>query len=694
MKKIFFILFLNLLFNFGFANSILNDSKNEKKILELVITLLQKTHYNPVKIGDKFSKNVYREYLYTLDKNKIYFLQSDIDEFEKYELNIDDQILKNDLTFFYLTYDRLIKRMKESKEIYTEISNGRVDIMTNEIINLNFEDCKFSKDKNGISKKWLNQFKHAIIEEILANEKSENYQSLTLDQAEALARKKLVNFLNDGGDNYENVKRVFLFNIFINSIINQFDNHSEYIASKYKNKFEYEMSGKIVGIGVKLEIVNGFIAIKEIAYGGPAWKSKKVDVGDQILKIQEEKGDLIDVVGYDQQDFVKLVKGKIGTTIKVTMKKEDGSIVVVPMKRAIVEIDDSYIKSAIATKNGKKFAIIDIPIFYKDFEDESARDAAKDFEKEIEYLKKENVAGLIIDLRDNGGGSVDMSLQIASIFLGNNPIVQLKNADQSIQILSNKEGKILWDKPLVLLTNNNSASASELFAAAIQDYKRGVILGDKQTYGKGTTQNTLNLNDFNPRKDEFDYGVLKTTIQKYYRINGESTQLNGVNSDVVVPTKFLLTGVGEKYRTNILPYDKIESIPFKPFESISNFEEVIKSSKNRILSNNNFKVDVEIENSLFKNKNENFIINFDTYKSKMQKFDQDIEKLKNSLVFENFCEFKSTMAENTLFKKSPSLETKRNQWHETMAKDIFINEALNILFEIKTKLKLEAFNGK
>lgn len=686
MKKIIFILFFNLIINFGFSNHILNDSKNEKKILELVLTTLQRTHYNPVKIDDKFSKNVYKEYLYRLDKTKIYLLQSDIDEFSKFELIIDDQILKNDLTFFYLTYDRVIKRMKESKEIYMEIGAGRVDIMTNETVNLNFEDCKYSKDGKSISKKWLNQFKESILKEILQNEKLENSEILSLEQAEAKARKKLLNDLNNGLDNYENVNRLYIFNIFINSIINQFDNHSEYIPSKYKAAFEAEMSGKIIGIGVKLETINGFLSIKEIAYGGPVWKSKKVDVGDLILKIQEEKGELVNVVGYDQQDFVKQIKGKIGTLIKLTIKKEDGSIVVVSMKRAVVELYDSYVKSAIAIKNDKKYGVIDIPIFYKDFDDESARDAAKDVEKEIENLKKENVEGIVIDLRDNGGGSLDMCLQIASFFLGNNPIAQIRNADKSIQILSNKEGKILWDKPIVLLTNSESASASEIFAAAIQDYKRGIILGGKQTYGKGTTQNTLNLNDFNPRKDEFDFGILKTTIQKCYRVNGQSTQLNGVNSDIIVPDKFLMKEFGEKHRSNILPWDKIASIPLKSFVNITNFDEVIKSSKTRILRNKNFNIATEIEKSISENKEKNIIINFDVYKLKTVRAENEVKKLKKLLLFENFPEFKSTATEYLLFKKLPSLETKRMQWHETMSKDIYINEALNILIDIKTKL--------
>ena len=685
MYKHFLTLVSILYLNLGFSYNNINDSKNEKKILELVLSILQKSHYVPVKIDDKFSKNVFKEYIYTIDKQKIYLLQSDIDEFSKYELIIDDQILKNDLTFFYLTYDRVIKRMKESKEIYTEICKGRIDIMTNEVINANFEDCKYSKDKKGISKKWLNQLKINILQEIYNNEKLENYEALTFDQAESKARKKANDHLNNNQDNYENLNRVYFFNFFINAIINQFDNHSEYIPSKYKAKFEAEMSGKIIGLGVQLEIINGFIAIKQIAYGGPAWKSKKVDVGDLILKVQEEKGNLIDIVGYSQQDFIKLIKGKVGSLIKVTIKKEDGSIVVVSMKRAVIEINDSYVKSAIAIKNNKKYGVIDIPVFYKDFEDESARDAAKDVEKEIENLKKENIEGIVIDLRDNGGGSLEMSVQIASYFLGNNPIVQVKNADNSIQVLSNNDTKALWDKPLVLLTNNDSASATEVFAAAIQDYKRGIIIGSSQTYGKGTTQNTINLNDFNPKKDESDFGILKTTIQQYYRINGESTQLNGVNSDLVVPDKFVHYEYGEKNRSHILPWDKIETISFKIFENSINFDSIIKSSKNRILFDKNFKLAVEIENFKFKSRDKSILINLDKFRIDQKNKENEQLRIINSRDFTNFSEFKSTNIEMQLFKKSLSLEEKRKQWHQTLSKDIYINEALNVLSEIKTK---------
>lgn len=686
MKRISKLTILFLLSFISLSNASDNkiSAKTEKKILELIITLLEKTHYSPINIDNKFSKKMYKEYLYSLDKQKVYFLQSDIDEFSAYELKIDDQIKKNDLTFFYLTYDRVIKRMKESKEIYTDILRGRIDVMTNELINTDFEDCKYSNDKTGIAKKWLNQFKASMLGEILEIEKKDNTKAKSFEETEREARENALAFLNGKLDNYQNVNRVYFFNIFINSIINQFDNHSEYIPAFFKGKFDVAMSGKIIGIGVKFIYNNGFIAIEQLAYGGPAWKSKKIDAGDLILKIQEENKEIIDVVGYTQEDLLKLVRGKAETILKVTVKKEDGTIKEVSMKRAVIEIEDSYVKSSVAIKNGKKYGVINIPIFYKDFEDENARDAAKDVEKEIENLKKDNVEGIVIDLRNNGGGSLDMSLQIAGYFLGNTPIIQVKNSEKSINILSDLNAKIIWDKPLVLLVNNDSASATEVFAAAIQDYKRGIIIGSAQTFGKGTTQNTVDLNGYNIKKDEDDFGILQTTIQKYYRVNGGSTQLTGVQSDIVVRDRFWNKNYGEKSRDNILIWDKIDAIPFKTFDNITNSSKVINDSKIRIESDKNFNLLAEFQDVKLKTENKTVLINLDKYREKIKIHRANQEAILNLLDYSKLSNFKSTTSESLLFKKLPTLEEKRKQWNQALSKDFYVNEALNVLSEIRT----------
>ncbi len=682
MKNYFKITLLLFSFSvFGFMPKKPINQNTEKKILDLVISVLQKTHFNPVKIDDNFSKAVFKEYVYLLDKDKIHFLQSDINEFSKYETKIDDQIKKNDLTFFYLTYDRLVKRMKESKEIYTNISKARFELFTNEIFKSN--KFKYSLNEKEKKKNWLIFLKSLVIQFVVNNE--QEFTKFKIEESEKKGREIAFNNIDSSDFNFENVSRTYFFDFFINAIVNQFDNHSKYITGNKRNNLELETTGKIVGIGIQLEDRNSFIGIKQLAYGGPAWKSKKIEAGDIILKIQDEKQDEVDVVGYDQEDIVKLIKGKVGSIVKLTLKKEDGTIIVVSIKRAVIEINDSYVKSAIAIKNNKKYGVIDIPIFYKDFDDKDARDAAKDVEKEIENLKKENVEGIVIDLRDNSGGSLDMSLQVAGYFLGDKPIVQVKNADKSIQILSTKEAKIIWDKPLVLMTNNDSASATEVFAAAIQDYKRGIILGSSQTFGKGTTQNTVDLNSYNPKKDEADFGILKTTIQKYYRINGGSTQLIGVKSDIVMPDKFWHYLYGEKNKKNILSWDKIETIAFKPIDNIINFNDVVNSSKLRIVNGKNFKLALEFEDFKFKSRDKSILINLDKYRIEQKNKENEQLRIINSRDFNNFSEFNATKAESLLFKKLPSLEEKRKQWHETLSKDIYVDEALNVLSDIKPK---------
>ena len=686
MKNYTRILLIAFVFLFlGFNNPLSIDQNKQKKILAIVLSILQKSHFSPLKIDDNFSRNVFKEYIYALDKQKLFFLDSDINEFKKFETKIDDQILKNDLTFFYLTHDRVIKRMKEAKKIYTDLNKGVVDINSNETISTDFENCNYSKNEDEIRKKWLVLYKYSILNLLCDDNKKEIYDKLALEEQEKKAREETFIELNSGGNNYEYFNKSYFFDLYIKSIINQFDNHSQYFSADDKNKLEQEVSGKIVGIGVKLENKNEFIAVNQIAYGGPAWKSKKIEIGDVFLKIQDENKEAVDVVGYNQQDFIKLTRGKIGSLIKVTLKKTDGTIKTVSLKRAVIEINDSYVKSAVVVSKNLKYGIIEIPIFYEDFDDESARDAANDVEIEIENLKKENVEGIIIDLRNNPGGSLAKALQIAGYFLGNNPIVQVKNADKSVQVLSSNVSKTLFDKPLVLITNKNSASASEVFAAAIQDYKQGIIIGCDQTFGKGTTQNTINLNDYNPKKGEDDLGILKTTIQKYYRVDGNSTQLKGVKSDVNAIERFSKIEIGEKSKKHILTWDKIKPTPFSPINKILNFDEVINASDFRILNNTNFNIQNEVTEFNYKNIEKTRLINLEKFKIKEKIKNDEISRLTNSFDFSNFLEFKSTDAESSLFKKLPSLEEKRKQWHEKLSKDIYVDEALNVLSMIKIK---------
>ena len=344
-----------------------------------------------------------------------------------------------------------------------------------------------------------------------------------------------------------------------------------------------------------------YTEISELVSGGPAWKQGDLESGDIILKVAQADNEPLDIVGMRLDDAIKFIKGKKGTEVRLTVKKKlDGSIKVISIIRDVVQLDETFVKSSIVKKDGKKYAIIDLPSFYIDFQDQNSRDSAKDMEKEIERLKEEKVSGLIVDLRNNGGGSLKTAIEISGLFIDKGPIVQVKYRGEKPVVKNDTDPKIQWDGSIVVLVNEFSASASEIFAAAMQDYKRAVILGGNQTYGKGTVQNILPINQFYP-KYEKDLGYLKMTIQKFYRVNGGSTQKEGVYSDIAMPSRYSYMKVGERDLDGALAWDKVPQADYSQTNSYSNFADVVYKSKQRIASDTNFKLVNEYAKWLKKN---------------------------------------------------------------------------------------------
>lgn len=342
------------------------------------------------------------------------------------------------------------------------------------------------------------------------------------------------------------------FSVYVNAITEAFDPHSNYMAPDMKENFDRDISGKFEGIGAQLQKKPDGIRITSIILGGPVWKGKLLEVGDQILKVAQGSEEPVDVIGMRLDDAVKLIKGPKGTEVRLTVKRVDGTIEIVPIVRDVVELEETFAKSAIIQSNNKNYGIINLPKFYIDFKDQQERNAASDVALEIEKLKKENVSGLIVDLRNNGGGSLKTVVDIAGLFIKNGPIVQVKSPRGRIDVLSDVDHRIQWDGLLVILVNELSASASEILAAAMQDYKRAIIIGGKQTYGKGTVQGFEELNNYVRQNSFGQLGALKYTTQKFYRINGGSTQLEGVKSDIVVPDKYKYIDIGERDLTNAM----------------------------------------------------------------------------------------------------------------------------------------------
>lgn len=706
------------LFAFNINSKKAIDPEKDKLLLELLTFVIEKGHYSPAVVDDNFSKGVYKDYIAALDPSKRFFLQSDINEFSKFELELDNQLKDKDLTFFNLTYDRLMLRMEESKKIYKDILSKPFDYSVDEDFNVDYDKAPYAKNTTELKERWRKQIKLSTLSSFTDKQKIEidkkggtqvaispnssltdkkkleedkklkdpNYVAKSDADLEKETRESSLNSLNESFGFMNELKRDDWFTLYINSIMSRFDPHTTYFAPEEKERFDVSMSGKLEGIGARLQKKNDYTEISELISGGPAWRGKQLEAGDLVMKVAQGNGVPVDVVGMRLDDVVKKIKGPKGSEVRLTVKKVDGTIQVISIIRDIVEIEETYAKSSVVEKNGLKYGVIYLPKFYIDFENKDGRDAGKDIALEVDRLKKAGVKGIALDVRDDGGGSLSTVVDIAGLFIEQGPIVQIKSAGKKKEVLYDTDKKIEWDGPLVIMVNEFSASASEILAAAIQDYKRGIIIGSKQTYGKGTVQNVIDLNQFVRNSSAGDLGALKTTTQKFYRINGGSTQLEGVSSDIVMPDRYAYLKMGERDEENAMPWDKIDPAPFTVWGNTSKFDQAIINSKKRIENNVQFKLIEENAKWIDSRSNENtYSLNLNKFKVAQTQIEQSAKKFKPIVDYKNNLKFTSLPYELEGFAKDPVLKEKRERWHESLAKDIYVEEALNVLEDLQPK---------
>lgn len=693
--------------NFSFIGIEKEDPEKDKLLLELLTFVVEKGHYEPSSIDDNFSKGVYKSYIEGLDPSKRFFIQSDIDEFSKYELLIDDMIADRDLTFFDLTYKRLEDRMKESNGFYKSILSKPFDFTIDEEFNVDYEKQPYSKSDSDLKKRWEKQLKLSVLSSITdkqklekdKKEKDDSYKEKSFEELEKDAREATLKSLDDYFGFVNDLKRADWFTIYVNAIAERFDPHTFYFAPDDKEKFDTSMRGSLEGIGAKLQKKNEYIELSELIPGGPAWRGKELEQGDLIMKVAQGAEEPMDIAGMRLDDVVKKIKGPKGTEVRLTVKKVDGTIKVISIIREVVELEETYAKSSVVNKDGKLYGIINLPKFYIDFENKDSRDAAKDVALEVDRLKDQGIEGIIVDLRNNGGGSLKTVVDMTGLFIPQGPVVQVKSTGRKKEILYDRDPKVQWDGPLVVLVNNFSASASEIFAAAIQDYKRGLVLGSKHTYGKGTVQNVIDLNQFVRGSSFGDLGALKITTQKFYRINGGSTQREGVYSDIIMPDRYSYIDMGERDIDNAMPWDKIDEASYKTVNN-NGFETTIANSKKRIAVNEQFKLIDENAKWINARKDESvYFLEFNKFKADLEKNENEAKKFKALTDYKNELKFISLPYEQKIFSKDSILAEKRERWHESLSKDVYVEEALNILTDMQylqtaSKGKLDLKNKK
>ncbi len=698
MRKNYKVLLLVLLLAFAscsFTSKSIENPDKDKLLIQVITYVLQQGHFDPIELDDDFSEAFFAHYIERVDPAKRFFYESDYKEFDKYKTLIDDQLKSLNISFFDVVDERLLERIEEVKEIYKDVLATPFDYTIDESFDTDSENMDYVFSKREMKERWRKQLKFSTLsnyddiyqEEKKAKEKDPSHVMKTDDEIEKEAREATLRSIDIYfNDNVDDLTREDRFSTFVNTMVEEFDPHTYYLAPKGKEDFDTQMSGKLEGIGARLTKRMDYIKVVELISGGPAWRSQLLEVEDVILKVKqedEEKG--IDIVGMRISDAIKYIKGPKGTKVTLTIKKVDGTIKDITIVRDIVELGETYAKSSVVQKDNKKFGIINLPRFYVDFNDYKNLNAATDVRKEIQRLKQEGMEGLILDLRNNGGGSLPTVVEMAGLFIKEGPVVQVRSTGAPKEVLKDKDKSIVWDGPLVILVNELSASASEIMAAAMQDYKRAIVIGSKQTYGKGTVQNVYNLNKLVRNNGNGDLGALAFTTQKYYRINGGSVQLEGVKSDVQVPGRFSFIELGEKEKENPLPYDEIDAAIYDTWDNRFDYDKTIKKSKQRMSNNEQLKL-IEENARWVKNKIDNSLVslNYKTFKLQLDLNEEESKRFDPISEYKTDLVFKPTSYERQLFAKdTTNLQEKRERWYENLGKDVYVEEAIHVLEDIK-----------
>ena len=678
----------------SFVSKDFDTSDKDNLVIQLITYVLDQAHYLDKEINDEFSEKVFNTFLENLDPFKRYFSSSDIKDFSVYKYSIDDAFKNPNLEFFDLVYERYSKRMSESEEIFKEILSQPFDFSKDEVCECDFEVLDYVQNKDELYNRWRKLLKIYVIEnyhdeiklDLKKQKEDVEFIPRNLAEIEKETRDALSVTMND---NYQfitqEIQRGDWLSIYINSFVSQYDPNTSYLDPESKDRFDVDMSGNYAGIGARLQKKIDKVEITEVISGGPAWRDNILEKGDAILKVrQDDENEAVSILEMRLSEAVKLIKGDKGTKVHLTVKKVDGSINEVTVKRDIVLLEETYIKSSIVEKGDNFYGVINIPKFYIDFDNQSNRDAAKDLRTEISRLKEEGVQGLVIDLRNNGGGALKTVVDMAGMFIKSGPVVQVKYFDKEKQVLSDRDRSILWTGPLVILVNEGSASASEILAAAMQDYKRAIIIGGNQTWGKGTVQNVFPLNRMVRGNTNGDLGALRYTTQKYYRINGGSVQLEGVKSDINVPYRYKYLDFGEKDSENPLQWDEIDDVDYTKWQSNFDFEEAIEKSKIRMTDNEYLNL-VEENAKWIKSVRDDKVINlnYEKFKEELENNSLKTEKFKALNDYSLDYKFQSLPYELDLIKKDSVLGIKRERWHKSLNKDFYIDEALNVLSDLR-----------
>lgn len=667
-----------------------------RKLLSTIGHLLETEHYSPRKIDDDFSKDVFKEYLKALDPEKNIFLQSDIDALRMYETKLDDEIHGEAILFQPASNVIYEKRVIEARKVFETVIQAPFDFSIDDSVLLDVDVKLAPANENERNTYWHQILKYKTLDRFVnlteEREKNKTKEKFIVKADSTLEREARASVKKEYLKRFERLEKTFdkekRFELFLNTITGLMDPHTDYMAPVEKRSFTEQMSGTFYGIGAQLTQDDNGIKIASIQPGGAAWKSGQLVVNDVIVKVAQGAEEPVDVSGYETTDAVKLIRGNLGTEVRLTIRKPDGSYKVVALKREKIVLDEGFARSAIIQKGADKYGYILLPDFYADFEREDGARCARDVAKEVEKLKAENVKGIAIDVRYNGGGSLYEVVQMAGLFIDQGPMVQIRNKEGRSQTLSDEVPGSIYNGPLLVMVNEFSASASEIFAGAIQDYKRGIIMGSTSTYGKGTVQRNVPFGK--PLDDlgiQTEYGAVKLTFQKFYRVTGSSTQRKGVVPDVILPDEYEFLKYREKDNESSLPWDEMARAKFQVWPGNAPIAAIAAKVNDKIAKDTSmiaFKktlawVSTQMDRPVH--------LKLDKYIAFRKQLQSTMIQNDNRLKLKDSMQVKALKADYNKFYNNPD-KTKQDRyqaWLKVIAKDAQINEASKLLGEFSAQ---------
>lgn len=674
-----------------------NNEQKEAVLIRTLMRGLEYMHFDPKEIDDDFSEQVFNLYLEDIDGARRLLTQEDITRMTPFKHEIDDEMATGSVNFFNLSLEILEQAMDKTQGYYRDILAQPFDFTATEKVQLDGEKRGWSANDAELEDYWRRFLKYEVMQEyaekLEKQEKAEEGDELlqkSKEELEAEAREDVLKLFDRYYERLGKLKREDRLSTFLNTVTSLFDPHTAYRKPFDSQQFDIQMSGKLEGIGATLQTDGDYTKVTRVVVGGPAWRGEELEANDVIMKVAQGDDEPVDIKGMILDDVVQLIRGKKGTKVRLTIKKEEGEEKEISIIRDVVELEDVFAKSLIfdGAAEGEKVGYIYLPSFYVDFNDRNGRACAEDVAKELEKLKAENVDGVILDLRNNGGGGLNEVIEMSGLFIEKGPIVQVKSRGREPEVLRDTDSKVQYEGPLVVMTNSYSASASEILAAAMQDYGRAVIVGSNSTFGKGTVQRPIDLDRTIRGFEQYKpLGDLHLTIQKYYRINGGSVQLRGVTPDIILPDAYHYIKTGEKDQRFPLAWTEIKPSSYsQDVFSIDYMAELQDKSATRIESNEKFQKVMDYA-LWFKQQRDNseYSLQMDEYltrETKQKEASKNYRNLMKEVINPSVANLEIDLTE---INKDESRVARNKNFIETASKDIYIQETLNIMHDILEK---------